>query len=47
MQAPENVEIEFTDGQTLVVRGHWERKHTEGDAVLLEGPLETKKIEGG
>ena len=45
--APENVEIEFADGQTLVVRGHLERKHTEGDAALLERPQETNKIEGG
>ncbi len=45
--APENVDIEFTDGQTLVVRGHSERTHTEGDAGLLEGPKETKKIEAG
>jgi HSP20 family molecular chaperone IbpA len=43
--APENVEIEFTDDQTLVVRGHSERQHTEGDAGLLEAPEETKKIE--
>ena len=43
----ENVDIEFTDGQTLVVRGHSERSHTEGDAGLLEGPKETKKIEAG
>ncbi|KAK3898094.1 30 kDa heat shock protein [Staphylotrichum tortipilum] len=45
--APENVDIEFTDGQTLVVRGHSERSHTEGDAGLLEEPKETKKIEAG
>ncbi len=45
--APENVEIEFTDEHTLVVRGHAERKHTEGDRALLEEPRETKKIEGG
>jgi HSP20 family molecular chaperone IbpA len=44
---PENVEIEFTDDQTLVVRGHSERKHTEGDRSLLEGPQETKKVQGG
>ncbi|KAG7284865.1 hypothetical protein NEMBOFW57_009480 [Staphylotrichum longicolle] len=36
--APEN---------TLVVRGHSERKHTEGDPALLEAPTEQKKIEGG
>lgn len=45
--AAENVDIEFTDEQTLVVRGHAERKHTEGDAALLEGPMETEKIECG
>jgi len=45
--APENVEIEFTDDQTLVVRGRSERKHTEGDAGLLEAPAEPKKVEGG
>jgi HSP20 family protein len=44
---PENVEIEFTDDQTLVVRGHSERKHTEGDPALLGAPEESKKIEGG
>ena len=44
---PENVEIEFTDDQTLVVRGHVERNRTEGDPALLEGPKEAKKIEGG
>jgi len=44
---PENVEIEFTDDQTLVVRGHSEREHTEGDPALLEAPKEAKKIEGG
>ncbi len=44
---PQNVEIEFTDDQTLMVRGHSERKHTEGDAGLLEGPEEAGRIEGG
>jgi HSP20 family molecular chaperone IbpA len=44
---PQNVEIEFTDDHTFVVRGHSERKHTEGDAGLLEGPEETSRIEGG
>ncbi|KAL2118694.1 hypothetical protein VTJ04DRAFT_8354 [Mycothermus thermophilus] len=43
---PQNVEIEFTDEQTLVVRGHHERTHTEGDQSLLEAPQEQKKIEG-
>lgn len=46
--APENVDIEFTDSQTMVVRGHSERQHTEGDPSLarLEAPEATKKIEG-
>ncbi|KAL2158277.1 hypothetical protein VTH06DRAFT_4598 [Thermothelomyces fergusii] len=43
---PSNVEIEFTDEQTLVVRGHSERRRTEGDPSLLEAPAEQKKIEG-
>ena len=43
----DEVEIEFTDDQTLVVRGHTERKHEEGDRALLEGGEERKKIEGG
>jgi HSP20 family molecular chaperone IbpA len=45
--APENVDIEFADEHTLVVRGHAERKHTEGDPALLEGSKDTKKIESG
>ena len=45
--APENVEIEFTDNQTMVVRGHAERTHTEGDRDLLEAPEAPKQIEGG
>lgn len=46
---PANVEIEFTDDQTLVVRGRSERKHTEGDPALLESGsgADQKKIEGG
>ncbi len=44
--APQNVEIEFTEDQTLVVRSHSERKHTEGDTSLLEGPKEVGRIEG-
>lgn len=46
----ENVEIEFTDPQTLVVRGHAERKHTEGDPSLVsrvKGSEESKKFENG
>ncbi|KAK0652686.1 HSP20-like chaperone [Cercophora newfieldiana] len=45
---PENVVIEFTDPQTLVIHGHAEREHTEGDPSLarIGGPEETKKIEG-
>ncbi|KAK3938322.1 putative heat shock protein [Diplogelasinospora grovesii] len=34
---PENVDVEFTDNQTLVVRGRVEREHTEGDVSLAEG----------
>jgi HSP20 family molecular chaperone IbpA len=44
--SPENVEIEFTDDHTLLVRGRSERTHTEGDPSLLEAPAEQKKIEG-
>ncbi|KAK3326974.1 30 kDa heat shock protein [Cercophora scortea] len=46
--SPENVEIEFTDPQTLVIKGHSERTHTEGDPSLarLEGGAEKQKIEG-
>ncbi|KAK5659906.1 hypothetical protein OQA88_13370 [Cercophora sp. LCS_1] len=47
---PENVNIEFTDPQTLVVSGHAEREHTEGDPSLAKGMIEgsgdKKKIEG-
>lgn len=45
---PENVVIEFTDPQTLVIRGHAERQHTEGDASFAGrlGAPEEKKIEG-
>jgi len=46
----ENVEIEFTDPQTLVVRGHAERKRTEGDPSIgarIMGSEESKKIESG
>ncbi|KAL2019097.1 hypothetical protein VTK56DRAFT_10128 [Thermocarpiscus australiensis] len=43
--SPENVEIEFTDPQTLVVRGHAERQRTEGDLSLLEAPEPQKRIE--
>ncbi|AEO63685.1 uncharacterized protein THITE_2109218 [Thermothielavioides terrestris NRRL 8126] len=45
--APQNVEIEFTDDQTLVVRGRTEHSRTEGDPALLEGTSETKRVEGG
>ncbi|KAK4234753.1 30 kDa heat shock protein [Achaetomium macrosporum] len=44
--SPENVEIEFADDHTLVVRGRSERTHTEGDVSLLEAPAEQKQIEG-
>lgn len=47
---PENVVLEFTDPQTLVVRGKSERTHTEGDPSLapkrLGGGAEQGKIEG-
>ncbi|KAK3326674.1 HSP20-like chaperone [Apodospora peruviana] len=45
----ENVEIEFTDPQTLVIRGHAEREHTAGDPSLarIGGAADTKKIESG
>jgi len=39
---PENVVIEFTDPQTLVVRGKVERTHIEGDPAMA-----TKGIGGG
>ncbi|KAJ4302465.1 hypothetical protein N0V88_002610 [Collariella sp. IMI 366227] len=45
--SPENVDVQFTDDQTLVVRGNVKHERTEGDRALLEGPQETKKIEGG
>jgi HSP20 family molecular chaperone IbpA len=47
---PENVVLEFTDPQTLVVRGKAERSHTEGDPSLapkrVGGGAEQGKIEG-
>lgn len=47
---PENVVLEFTDPQTLVVRGKVEREHTEGDPSMapkrLGGGAEQGKIEG-
>jgi HSP20 family molecular chaperone IbpA len=44
---PKNVDIEFTDPQTLVISGHSERSHTEGDPNLRIGSsTESKKIEG-
>ncbi|KAK1775165.1 HSP20-like chaperone [Copromyces sp. CBS 386.78] len=44
---PKNVDIEFTDPQTLVISGHSERSHTEGDPSLqrIESSTESKKIE--
>ncbi|KAK3388358.1 HSP20-like chaperone [Sordaria brevicollis] len=43
---PKNVDIEFTDPQTLVISGHAERSHTEGDPNLrLGSSTEAKKIE--
>ncbi|KAK0672360.1 putative heat shock protein [Cercophora samala] len=45
--SPDNVAIEFTDPQTMVVSGHTERKHEEGDPSLrLGGSESSKKIEG-
>jgi HSP20 family protein len=45
---PANVAIEFTDPQTMVVRGYVERTRTEGDPSLaqVEGGKEPAKIEG-
>jgi len=47
---PENVVLEFTDPQTLVVRGKVERSHIEGDPSLapkrIGGGAEQGKIEG-
>jgi len=49
----ENITIEFTDPQTIIVRGHTEHARTEGDPSLapqsmrLEGAKEQGKIEGG
>ncbi|KAK1760020.1 putative heat shock protein [Echria macrotheca] len=47
--APENVTIEFTDPQTLVIRGHTQREHTEGDPTLaqIEEGKQDKKEENG
>jgi len=43
---PENVVIEFTDPQTMVVRGHVEKTRTEGDPSLrLEAGKEPGRIE--
>jgi HSP20 family molecular chaperone IbpA len=45
---PEDVVIEFTDPQTLVIRGNVERVRTEGDPSLarIEHGEEVKRIEG-
>ncbi|KAK5651938.1 hypothetical protein OQA88_11480 [Cercophora sp. LCS_1] len=49
---PENVVIEFTDPQTMVVRGHVEKTRTEGDPAVgrIEGEegarIEAPKGEG-
>lgn len=47
--SPEHVSIEFTDPQTMVISGHAEREHTEGDPSLarIGQGEETKKIESG
>jgi len=39
----ENIVIEFTDPQTLVIRGHTESTHTEGDPSLAP---QSMRIEG-
>ncbi|KAK4200892.1 putative heat shock protein [Triangularia verruculosa] len=45
--SPENVSIEFTGPHTMVVSGHTERKHEEGDPSLRLGSSDSaKKIEG-
>ncbi|KAK3984641.1 putative heat shock protein [Cladorrhinum sp. PSN332] len=41
-----NVNIEFTDPQTMVISGHAEKKHEEGDPSLRLTGTDTKKIEG-
>ena len=43
---PANVIIEFTDPQTLVIRGHAERERTEGDPSLVPSS-ERKRIDEG
>ena len=49
----ENITIEFTDPQTMIIRGHTERVRTEGDPSLapqsmrIEGAKEQAKIENG
>jgi len=47
--SPEHVSIEFTDPQTMVISGHAEREHTEGDPSLarIGQGEEAKKIESG
>lgn len=40
-----DVEIEFTDSQTLNISGKVEREYTSGEKPALEGTGETKKIE--
>ncbi|KAK4167899.1 putative heat shock protein [Cladorrhinum sp. PSN259] len=41
-----NVNIEFTDPQTMVISGHAEKRHEEGDPSLRLTGTDTKKIEG-
>ncbi|KAK4224698.1 putative heat shock protein [Podospora fimiseda] len=41
-----NVSIEFTDPQTMVISGHVEKKHEEGDPSLKLTGTDSKKIEG-
>jgi len=40
-----DVEIEFTDSQTINIRGKVEREYHQGDKSLIEGSGEQKKIE--
>ncbi|KAK0614014.1 30 kDa heat shock protein [Immersiella caudata] len=43
---PENVVIEFTDPQTLVIRGHAKHERTEGDPSMAPKKIEAGKEQG-
>jgi HSP20 family protein len=43
---PENVVIEFTDPQTMVIRGHAKHERTEGDPSMAPKKLEAGKEQG-